>query len=315
MAEEQSQRLRKVIHMKRIISLILTVAVTASLLCFSVSAYDILPAPDWVTVSLNADASKTVKIQTPPYMIDKVDYYEYSTDGFLTTETLGDKTGGEFIFDETTQFALRYYSSGILSETYTVNVVISKVTVVTSSSTGISVLIEHGSPIPTDITVSAYEIMYGAVYSSAQNAVGANIPFRLFNVSVMRNNKSYTGEVPFTFLFPADDFDAEYCKIYFMDSKGKVTELDSAAELNTRLCKTELTGFFIIAEDTAYRKGDIDGNGKIQAYDARLALRIASKIDTPSAKQTESGDINKNGAIDASDARIILRAAAGLDKI
>lgn len=301
--------------MKRIISFLIIIAVAFSILTVSSSAYDTLPAPDWVTVSLNSDASKTVTVKTPTYMIDKVDYYEYSTDGFLTTETLKDKNGGEFLFDKTAEFSLRYYSSGILSETYTVTVVVTKVTVVASSSTGISILIEHSSDIPKDITVSAYEIMYGNFYDSAKAAVGENIPFRLFSVSVMHKNKPFSHSEPFSYLFPADDFEVGICKIYFMDSRGNTTELESTAELNTRLCKIPLTGFFIIAEDPFFRAGDVDGDGKILANDARLALRIASRLETASAEQLSAGDVNKNGLIDAGDARNILRAAAGLDKI
>lgn len=301
--------------MKRIINFLIIIAVAVSVFSFSASAYDILPAPDWVTVSTNADASKTVTVKTPTYMIDKVDYYEYSTDGFLTTEILRAKNGGEFLFDETTEFSLRYYSSGILSETYTVSVVISKVTVITGGSSGISLLIEHGSSVPTDVTVSAYEIMYGNIYNYAEAAAGKDVPFRLFNVSVMRKNKPFSSDEPFSYLFPADDFEAECCKIYHMDSDGNAVLLESTAEMNTRLCKTNLTGFFIIAEDTAYRTGDLDGDGKVLANDARLALRIASKLDSPTQKQETSGDTNKNGKIDTADARKILRVAASLEKI
>lgn len=100
-----------------------------------------------------------------------------------------------------------------------------------------------------------------------------------------------------------------------MTDKGNVTLIDSVYEFNMLFCATNKTGMFIVAEDRLYSTGDISGDGKIQAKDARLALRIAAKIESCNEKQLSAGDIDKNGKIDASDARKILRFAASLDII
>lgn len=57
--------------------------------------------------------------------------------------------------------------------------------------------------------------------------------------------------------------------------------------------------------------GDLNGDGKVTAADARIALRIASKMQKPTAVQLKTGDINGDGKITAADARMILRMAAG----
>lgn len=300
--------------MKKLICFLLVLILTASSINIIAAGYDSLPSPDWVTVSLNPDASKTLTITTPTYMIDKVDYYEYSTDSFVTVQKLGNKDGGEFVFETTCEFSLRYYSSGIMSETYTVNVVINKITVITSHSTNISILIPFGSPIPTDITLSGYEITGGNDYTTAKNAVGENRNFRIYNVAVMRNNKEYKTDIPYNYLFPCGDFDARYCEIYNMDSRGKITLVESSPDMNMRSVKSDMTGLFLVVEDKTYCIGDLNGDGKVVANDARLALRISAQIETATEQQTVSGDINKNGKIDASDARMILRAAASLEK-
>ena len=59
--------------------------------------------------------------------------------------------------------------------------------------------------------------------------------------------------------------------------------------------------------------GDVNGDGKINASDARLALRISAQIDIPTADQFTAADTDGNGKITASDARKILRVAAQLD--
>ncbi len=59
-------------------------------------------------------------------------------------------------------------------------------------------------------------------------------------------------------------------------------------------------------------QGDLTGDGKITASDARAALRISAKIDTPTEEQFMAADVNGDKKITASDARIILRVAAKL---
>lgn len=62
-------------------------------------------------------------------------------------------------------------------------------------------------------------------------------------------------------------------------------------------------------------KGDLNGNGTIDASDARLILRYAAKLETLSDAQKAKADINADGKIDIQDARKALRVAAGLDRI
>lgn len=60
------------------------------------------------------------------------------------------------------------------------------------------------------------------------------------------------------------------------------------------------------------KKGDIDGDGDIDASDARLALRAAANLETLSDDQKKAADINNDGSVTAADAREILRKSAGL---
>lgn len=57
--------------------------------------------------------------------------------------------------------------------------------------------------------------------------------------------------------------------------------------------------------------GDLNGDGKVTAADARIALRIAAKLQKPTAVQLKAGDMNGDGKITAADARKILEMAAG----
>lgn len=62
-------------------------------------------------------------------------------------------------------------------------------------------------------------------------------------------------------------------------------------------------------------KGDVTGDGKITASDARLVLRASAMIETLSAEQFAVADVTGDGKITASDARKILRASAMIETL
>lgn len=60
----------------------------------------------------------------------------------------------------------------------------------------------------------------------------------------------------------------------------------------------------------SFVKGDVDGDGKVTAADARKILRISSKLDKASGQTAKNADVNSDGSITAADAREALRQAA-----
>jgi len=68
-------------------------------------------------------------------------------------------------------------------------------------------------------------------------------------------------------------------------------------------------------EKLSYIIGDVNGDGKITAADARLALRISAKLDTLESVGAilEVVDVTLDKQITAADARVILRKSANLE--
>lgn len=62
-------------------------------------------------------------------------------------------------------------------------------------------------------------------------------------------------------------------------------------------------------------KGDVNSDGKVNATDARLALRYGAKLETLTATALKNADVNGDGTVNSSDARLILRYSAGLEKV
>ncbi|MBQ9879064.1 MAG: leucine-rich repeat protein [Clostridia bacterium] len=71
----------------------------------------------------------------------------------------------------------------------------------------------------------------------------------------------------------------------------------------------------IAASKTVIFMGDTDGDGTVNATDARLALRAAAKLDALEGAFGSAADTDGDGNINATDARGILRAAAKLDAL
>ena len=59
-------------------------------------------------------------------------------------------------------------------------------------------------------------------------------------------------------------------------------------------------------------KGDVNGDGKVTAADAREALRASSKLQELTEEQKKAADMNGDGKVTASDARKILKESSGL---
>lgn len=73
--------------------------------------------------------------------------------------------------------------------------------------------------------------------------------------------------------------------------------------------------FAFSAIGSAAGKGDVDMNGKVEAADARLALRKAVGLEELSDEALLAADMDDDGVITSADARLVLRLAVGLDTL
>lgn len=72
---------------------------------------------------------------------------------------------------------------------------------------------------------------------------------------------------------------------------------------------------FLVNAEGSVKLGDVNGDGKVTAMDARLALRAAAQVDVLTDAQLKAADTDFNGRITAMDARAILRAAAQIEAL
>ncbi len=65
----------------------------------------------------------------------------------------------------------------------------------------------------------------------------------------------------------------------------------------------------------SFNLGDLNGDSKITAADARKILRAAARLDELTPEEFDAADINGDGKVNASDARIALRISAKIESI
>lgn len=66
-------------------------------------------------------------------------------------------------------------------------------------------------------------------------------------------------------------------------------------------------------DELVFELGDVDGDGKLSAADARRILRRAAKLIVLTNEEEVRADVDKDGKITAKDARKVLRVAAKLE--
>ena len=112
-----------------------------------------------------------------------------------------------------------------------------------------------------------------------------------------------------------DGFKGTYCKKNGHYIKVTVTPATGVKDPTTKPTTQPTTQPTTKPPVVTGMKGDLDGNNKITAADARAALRISAKLDKVDAAKEALADVDGNNKVTASDARKILRFSAKLDKV
>ena len=100
---------------------------------------------------------------------------------------------------------------------------------------------------------------------------------------------------------------------WVIDTVGGAIKPEQAFYIDRSFTKIYKTSDIVFKDLPKFIMGDLNGDGKVTAADARLALQIAAKTLKPTEYQLKVGDINGDGKITAADARSILMMAAGME--
>ena len=92
----------------------------------------------------------------------------------------------------------------------------------------------------------------------------------------------------------------------------EISEVGEYALIVTNGTKSVTVNFTVLDSRPPYKKGDFNGNGKIEVDDALAALRIAARLAEETPESILIGDTDGDGHVTVADALAILRVAAKL---
>ena len=183
----------------------------------------------------------------------------------------------------------------------------------TDNATGISITEKELNIIPDGAELKIDEL------SSSANKMVVDISFVKNSVEVQPN-----GEVTVKIPLP-EGMHSEICKVYREEEDGTFTDMN--AYYLSGYGTDHANGYMVFTTDHFSKyvitttdpsvgiSGDINGDGKVTAVDARWVLQIAAGTREVTEAERISVDLNGDGKVTAVDARWVLQVAAGTRKV
>ena len=172
-------------------------------------------------------------------------------------------------------------------------------------STGILVFENELNIIPDEAQLKAEQL------SSEENKI-------VFDISLVKDGTAVqpNGEVTVKIPVP-EGMDTSLIKVYREEDDGTLTDMKAYFVNGCMVFVTDHFSKYVLAyeESSTDLKGDINGDGKVTAIDARWVLQIAAGIRQVTEEEKAAVDFNKDGKVTAIDARWVLQAAAGIREL
>lgn len=144
--------------------------------------------------------------------------------------------------------------------------------------------------------------------SAEENTITYDITLTV-NDEIVQPASAVTVKIPVP-----ETMDGAQCKVYRQEADGTYTDMQATYQDGYMVFTTDHFSTYVLttADPNAptYTLGDVNGDDKINAVDARWVLQVASGVRTFDATQTAAADVNGDGKVNAVDARWILQVAS-----
>ena len=173
---------------------------------------------------------------------------------------------------------------------------------VTDKDTGISISSKENDAIPNGAELKAEKL------ASEKDKVVFDISLVKDGVKVQPN-----GEVTVKIPVP-EGMDSSVLKVYREEANGNFTDMNAYFANGYMVFTTNHFSKYVLTTDEIpeIKKGDVNGDGIIDAADAVLVQRYDAGLVVLNDSQLKTADVNSDGITDAADAVIIMRYDAGL---
>lgn len=173
---------------------------------------------------------------------------------------------------------------------------------INDKGTGISVSSKENDAIPNGAELKAEKL------ATEKDKVVFDISLVKDGVKVQPNGE-VTVKIPVT-----EGMDGSVLKVYREEANGNFTDMNAYFANGYMVFTTNHFSKYVLTTDEIpeIKKGDVNGDGIIDAADAVLVQRYDAGLVVLNDSQLKTADVNSDGITDAADAVIIMRYDAGL---
>ena len=142
--------------------------------------------------------------------------------------------------------------------------------------------------------------------SAEENTITYDITLTV-NDEIVQPASAVTVKIPVP-----ETLDGAQCKVYRQEADGTYTDMQATYQNGYMVFTTDhFSTYILTTKRLGICLGDLNGDDKINAVDARWVLQAASGARVFDATQTAAADVNGDGKVNAVDARWILQIASG----
>lgn len=178
-----------------------------------------------------------------------------------------------------------------------------------SKPSGKTVVTTYDSMAPnvyhTSISVAylGFNLMVSATVTDNVGAQSVTLYYRVKGADAFQETLMQASNSKYTAMIPAASITSEGLE-YYIDAFDGINHTYSGSSVSPHQV-------IVQSKVSENEKGDVDGNGAIDLYDALLTIRAANDLENLTAEQFERADLDGNGHLTANEALLILQYANG----
>ena len=156
---------------------------------------------------------------------------------------------------------------------------------------------------PISVAYLGFNLMVSATVTDNVGAQSVTLYYRVKGADTFQEALMQASNSKYTAMIPAASITSEGLE-YYIDAFDGINHTYSGSNVSPHQV-------IVQSKVSENEKGDVDGNGTIDLYDALLTIRAANDLENLTAEQFERADLDGNGHLTANEALLILQYANG----
>lgn len=156
---------------------------------------------------------------------------------------------------------------------------------------------------PISVAYLGFNLMVSATVTDNVGAQSVTLYYRAKGADTFQETLMQASNSKYSAMIPAASITSEGLE-YYIDAFDGINHTYSGSSVSPHQV-------IVQSKVSENEKGDVDGNGTIDLYDALLTIRAANDLENLTAEQFERADLDGNGHLTANEALLILQYANG----